>query len=133
MSGPLIGLALAHLNLALNRPDALAPRRGLHDRERVRLERFITGLAITTSHGQREPGRQGPRPRVIKKLSEKGATDLTFELGNEQQTTVANYFQGVLGGPLRHPDVVCVEVCIRLHERPVSMIDPAPHSSQPVL
>ena len=53
MPGPLIGLALAHLNLAPNRADTLAPRRGLPDGERVRLQRFITGLKITTSHGQR--------------------------------------------------------------------------------
>ena len=119
MPGPLIGLALSHLNLASNRPDALAPRRGLPDRERVRLQRFITGLKITTSHGQREPGRQSPRPRVVKKLSKEGASDLTFELDNGQQTTVAQYFQGVLGKPLRHPEVICVEVCIRLHWRPL--------------
>ena len=113
MPGPLMGLALAHLNLAPNRPDALAPRKGLPDRERVRLQRFITcpGLKITTSHGQREPGRQGPRPRVVRRLSKDGAADLTFELDNGQQTTVADYFRAVLGKPLRHPDVICVEVC----------------------
>ena len=133
MPGPLMGLVLAHLNLAPNRPDALAPRRGLPDRERVRLQRFITGLKITTSHGQREPGRQGPRPRVVKKLSKEGATDLRFELDNGQQTTVADYFRGVLGGPLRHPEVICVEVCMRLHECPLSTTDPAPCSSRPVL
>ena len=115
MPGPLIGLALAHLNLPHNRPDALAPRRGLPDKERVCLQRFITGLKITTSHGQ--PGRQGPRSRVVKKLSKEGATDLTVELDNGQQTTVADYFRGVLGGPLRHPEIICVEVCMRLHER----------------
>jgi len=131
MPGPLIGLALAHLNL--NRPDALAPRRGLPDRERVRLQRFITGLKITTSYVQHEPGRQGPRPHVVKKLSKEGARDLSFELDNGRRVTVAEYFQGVLGGPLRHPDVICVGVCIRLHGRPLSMIDPAPRSSRPVL
>jgi eukaryotic translation initiation factor 2C len=133
MPGPLIGLALSHLTLAPNRPDALAPRKGLPDRERMRLQRFITGLKITTSHGQREPGRQGPRPRVVRRLSRDGAADLTFELDNGQQTTVADYFRGVLGKPLRHPDVICVEVCIRYHERPLSTIDSAPRSSRPVL
>jgi len=126
MPGPLIGLALAHLNL--NRPDALAPR-GLPDRERLRLQRFITGLEVTTSHGQREPGRQGPRRRVVKKLSKEGARDLSFELDNGQRMTVADYFQGVLGGPLRYPEVICVEVCTRLHARPLSTIDPAPQLS----
>jgi len=131
MPGPLIGLALAHLNL--NRPDMLAPCRGLSDKERVRLQRFITGLKITTSHGQREPGRQGPRPRVVKKLSKEGANDLRFELDNGQQMTVADYFRGVLGGPLRYPEVICAEVCIRLHVRPLSTIDAAPHSCRLVL
>src|SRR5712691_468781 len=131
--GPLIGLAMAHLNLPPNRPDALAPRKGLPDRERIRLQRFLTGIKITTSHGQREPGQQGPRPRVVKKLSKEGARDLHFQLDNGQQTTVADYFQGVLGRPLRHPDVICVEVCMRLHGRPLSTIDPAPRSSRPVL
>jgi len=131
MPGPLIGLALAHLNL--NRPDALAPRRGLPDRERVRLQRFITGLRITTPHSQREPGRQGLRPRVVHELSKEGANDLRFELGNGQQTTVADYFRGVLGGPLLHPEVICVKVCIRLNGHPLSTIDPVPRSSRPVL
>ena len=129
MPGPLIGLALAHLNLPPNRPDALAPRRGFPDRERLRLQRFITGLKITTSHGQRVD----PRPRVVKKLSKEGATDLICELDNGQQTTVADYFRGALGGPLRHPEVICVEVCMRLHECPLSTTDPAPCSSRPVL
>jgi len=133
MPGPLLALALAHLNLAPNRPDALAPHKGLPDRERIRLQRFLTGIKITTSHGQREPGRQGPRPRVVKKLSKEGASDLYFQLDNGQQTTVAEYFRGVLGRPLRHPDVICVEVCIRLHGRPLSTIDSAPRSSRPVL
>ena len=131
-SGQLIDLALAFLNLAPNEPDALAPRGGLPDRERVRLQRFLTGLKITTSSGQREPGRQGPRPRMILKLSKEGANDLRFELDNGQQTTVAGYFRGV-GVPLRHPDVICVQVCIGLHGRPLSTIDAAPRSSRPVL
>jgi eukaryotic translation initiation factor 2C len=106
--GPLIGLALAYLNLPLNRPDALAPaRRGFPERERMRLQQFVKGLKVTTLHG-----RQGPRLRVVNKLSKEGATTLTFGLGNGQQTTVADYFRGVLGGPLRHPEIICVEVCI---------------------
>jgi eukaryotic translation initiation factor 2C len=131
MPGPLMTLALAHLDLAPNRPDALAPRRGFPDRERIRLQRFLTGVKITTSHGQ--PGRQGPRPRVVKKLSKQGASDLHFQLDNGQQTTVADYFRGVLGRPLLHPEVICVEVCIRLYGCPLSTIDSASRSSRPVL
>ncbi|KAI0005035.1 argonaute-like protein [Russula compacta] len=109
MAGQLIDLALAVLGRPGN-PNALAPRQGLPDRERIRLQRFIANIKITTSHGQREPGRQGPRPRVVKKLSKEGARDLTFELGNGQTTTVADYFRGVLGRPLRFPDVICAEL-----------------------
>jgi eukaryotic translation initiation factor 2C len=108
--GPLIQLALSFLGFQHDRQDALAPNRGFPDRERIRLQRFITGIRITTSHGQRDRG-QGSRPRVVKKLSKDGARDLTFELGNGQQQTVAEYFRGVLGRPLRYPDVICAEVC----------------------
>jgi eukaryotic translation initiation factor 2C len=103
MPGPLIGLALAVLGKAGN-ANALAPRQGLPDRERVRLQRFISGIRITTSHGQ-----QRPRPRVVRRLSKDGARDLTFDL-NGQQTTVAEYFRTILNGPLRFPDVICVEL-----------------------
>ncbi|KAI0278886.1 argonaute-like protein [Russula aff. rugulosa BPL654] len=107
MPGPLIDLALAALGRPGN-PNALAPRQGLPDRERLRLQRFITpGLRITTSHGPRD--RQRPRPRVIKRLSKEGARDLTFDL-NGQETTVADYFRGILNQPLRYPDVICVEL-----------------------
>jgi eukaryotic translation initiation factor 2C len=114
MPGPLINLALAVLGRPGN-TNALAPRQGLPDRERIRLQRFISGIKITTSHGQRDRPREGqrPRPRVVKRLSKDGARDLTFDL-NGQQTTVAEYFRGVLNGPLRFPDVICVEVCASL-------------------
>ena len=123
MPRPLIDLALA----VLDRPgnlNALAPRQGLPDMERIRLQRFITpGLKITTSYDQRDP-RQAPRPRGVKKLSKEGARDLTFELTGGQTTTVAAYFRRKLHRPLRFPDVICVEVCMSLcahfHSDPVS-------------
>jgi eukaryotic translation initiation factor 2C len=126
--GPLIDLALAFLRRPGN-PDALAPTSGFPDEERIRLQRFISGMKITTSHGQRDPGCRTSRP-VVRRLSKEGARDLTFDLGNGQQMTVANYFQGVLNRPLRFPDVVCVEVCASLHDPPD---DSRPCSSQPVL
>jgi eukaryotic translation initiation factor 2C len=108
--GPLIGLSLAVLNQPSNNPNALAPRQGLPDRERIRLQRFMTpGLKITTSYDQRDPN-QAPRPRGIKKLSKEGARDLTFELAAGQTTTVADYFRQKLNRPLRFPDVICVEL-----------------------
>ena len=111
MPGPLIDVALAILGRPGN-PNALAPRQGLPDRERIRLQRFITpGLKITTSYDQRDP-RQAPRPRGVKKLSKEGARDLTFELAGGQSVTVADYFRQKLHRPLRFPDVICVEVCM---------------------
>ncbi|KAI0254712.1 argonaute-like protein [Lactifluus subvellereus] len=109
MPGSLIDLALAVLGRPGN-PNALAPRQGLPDRERIRLQRFISGIKITTSHGQRDRGQRTPRPRVVKKLSKEGARDLTFQLDNGQPTTVAEYFRGVLNAPLRFPEVICVEL-----------------------
>lgn len=124
--GSLIDLALAVLGKPGN-PSALAPRQGLPDRERVRLQRFISGLKITTSHGPRNG--QRPRPRVIKRLSKDGARDLTFDL-NGQQTTVAEYFRSILPRPLRYPDVICIEVCPFLLAS--SFSDPISCSSRPV-
>ncbi|KAI9448014.1 argonaute-like protein [Lactarius indigo] len=109
MPGPLIDVALAILGRPGN-PNALAPRQGLPDRERIRLQRFITpGLKITTTYDQRDPN-QAPRPRGVKKLSKEGARDLTFELTGGQTTTVADYFRQKLNRPLRFPDVICVEL-----------------------
>ncbi|KAI0068655.1 argonaute-like protein [Artomyces pyxidatus] len=105
--GPLIGLCLEFLGID-GKPQLLAPRNQLPDRERMRLQRFITGLKITTSHGG--AGRGAGRPRVVKKLSREGARDLSFELGNGQKQSVADYFRGILNAPLRFPDVICVEL-----------------------
>jgi eukaryotic translation initiation factor 2C len=126
MPGPLIDVALAVLGRPGN-PNALAPRQGLPDRERLRLQRFISGLRITTSHGPRD--RQRPRPRVVKRLSKEGARDFMFDL-NGQQTSVADYFRGVLNRPLRYPDVICAEVCASLLA--CSFSDPIFCSSRPV-
>ncbi|KAH9062679.1 argonaute-like protein [Lactarius vividus] len=109
MPGPLIDVALAILGRPGN-PNALAPRQGLLESERIRLQRFITpGLKITTTYDQRDPN-QAPRPRGVRRLSREGAQDLTFELTDGQTTTVADYFRQKLNRPLRFPDVICVEL-----------------------
>ncbi|KAH9006798.1 ribonuclease H-like domain-containing protein [Lactarius hatsudake] len=109
MPGPLTDVALAILGRPRN-PNALAPRRGLTDRERIRLQQFITpGLKVTTTYDQRDPN-QAPRMCGIKKLSKEGARDMTFELTGGQTTTVADYFRQKLNRPLRFPDVICVEL-----------------------
>ncbi|KAH9035273.1 argonaute-like protein [Lactarius hengduanensis] len=109
MPGPLTDVALAILGRPGD-PNALAPRRGLTDRERIRLQQFITpGLKVTTTYDQRDPN-QAPKRRAVKNLSKEGARDLTFELTGGQTTTVADFFRQKLNRPLRFPDVICVEL-----------------------
>lgn len=90
-------------------PNALAPRRGFPDRERVKLQRFLTGIRIFTRNP--ETGRvDNSRARTVKKLSSAGASDLTFSLRDGGQMTVAQYFRNTYNRPLTYPDVLCVEV-----------------------
>ena len=115
MPGPLIDLCLAVLGRpGPPNPNALAPRQGLPDRERIRVQRFITpGLKITTLYDPRDPGR-APKPRGVKRLSKEGSRDLIFELTGGKTATVADYFRQKLKRPLRFPDVICAEVCMCL-------------------
>ncbi|KAK7470584.1 hypothetical protein VKT23_002008 [Stygiomarasmius scandens] len=102
-SGPLINICLEYIKK--DNASFLAPRRGFPDRERLRLQRFISGIRIHT------PGPEGSKTaRVIKKLSSHGASDLTFALREGGNMTVANYFKQIQNKPLRFPDVICVEV-----------------------
>lgn len=91
-------------------PNALAPKRGFPDRERIRLQRFLTGIRIIT----RTPGggQASPAPRVIKRLSTAGAADLTFTMREGGTLTVADYFRQTYNRALTYPDVLCVEVCL---------------------
>ncbi|KAH7914195.1 argonaute-like protein [Hygrophoropsis aurantiaca] len=85
----------------------ISPRRNMPDRERLRLQRFVTGIRIQTTHA----GNNGRRPpRVIKKLSAAGAADLTFSLRDGTSLTVAQYFNQLLNRPLQYPDNICAEV-----------------------
>lgn len=87
---------------------ALAPKKGFPERERLRLQRFISGVRVTTAHT--DDGR-GPRnPRVVKKISPAGASDLQFKLRDGRQISVAEYFRSTMNRPLRYPDLPCVEV-----------------------
>ncbi|KAJ7590925.1 argonaute-like protein [Mycena floridula] len=105
-AGPLLKLCLEFIGKS--DPNALAPARGLPDRERLRLQRFISGIRIlTTSHG---PNGDVQTPRVIKKLSSAGANKLTFTIREGGSMTVAQYFQKTTNKALQFPDVICVEV-----------------------
>ncbi|KZT20385.1 argonaute-like protein [Neolentinus lepideus HHB14362 ss-1] len=106
-SGALLDLCLEFVG----RPGqhlALAPRKGFPDRERLRLQRFISGIRITTN----VPGQntQSRMPRVLKKLSTAGASDLTFTMREGGTMTVAEYFQRTYNFRLRYPEVLCAEV-----------------------
>ncbi|GLB33868.1 putative argonaute family protein [Lyophyllum shimeji] len=104
-AGPLLGLCLEFLNK--RDPNALAPSRGFPDRERLRLQRFISGIRILTKHA----GSDGnPIPRVIKKLSSAGANALNFSMREGGSMSVADYFQRTQNRKLEFPDVICVEV-----------------------
>ncbi|KAI6034268.1 argonaute-like protein [Pisolithus microcarpus] len=92
-AGPLIDLCLDFLGRP-GQPQLLSPQKGMPDRERIRLQRFIAGVRITTTYtGERVR----KTPRVVKKL-------------NGKTMTVAQYFRELLNRPLRFPDNICVEV-----------------------
>ena len=102
-------LELCRLFIGHRDPNALAPRRGLPDRERVKLQRFLTGIRVFTRNpntGQMDRS----RGRIVKRLSNAGANDLTFSLREGGQMTVAQYFARTYKRPLTFPDVICVEV-----------------------
>ncbi|KAE9402870.1 argonaute-like protein [Gymnopus androsaceus JB14] len=103
-AGSLISLCLDFFGRG-GSPDILAPSRGLPERERMRLQRFISGIRVMTP----TPG--GKKiARVIKKLSSTGAGALSFQMKEGGTMTVAQYFKNVVGNVLKHPDVICVEI-----------------------
>jgi eukaryotic translation initiation factor 2C len=107
-------LELCREFIAHRDPNALAPRRGFPDRERIRLQRFITGIRVFTRNpatGQVDKS----KARTVKRLSSAGANDLTFSLREGGQMTVAQYFSKTYKRPLKFPDVLCAEVCQSIH------------------
>lgn len=105
-AGPLIDLCLDFLGRP-GQPQLLSPQKGMPDRERIRLQRFIAGVRITTTYtGERVR----KTPRVVKKLSSAGANNLSFTMRDGKTMTVAQYFRELLNRPLRFPDNICVEV-----------------------
>jgi eukaryotic translation initiation factor 2C len=105
-SGRLLDLALEFLDRP-GTPNALAPIHGLPDRERLRLQQFISGIKIITPYRAQDPDRR----RLVKKVTRESARDRTFEIGDGQTMTVLDYYQNQLNIPLQFPDLVCVEVC----------------------
>ncbi|KAG7449147.1 argonaute-like protein, partial [Guyanagaster necrorhizus] len=112
--GRLLDLCLQFLEN--NSPESMSPKRGLPDRERLRLQRFITGMRIRVIGRSLNPKEisktdlRGPH-RVIKKLSAVGASSVTFTTADGVTTTVADHFRRS-GSEihLNYPDNICVEV-----------------------
>lgn len=72
------------------------------DRDRVRLQRFISNVRIETNYGRK-------RIHVIKKLSRDSARTLMFSTREGTSMSVETYFKS-LNVPLRFPLLPCVEV-----------------------
>jgi eukaryotic translation initiation factor 2C len=104
--GPLVDLCLDFLGGPRN-PNRLSPTQGLPDRERLRLQRFLSSVRIVTPHTA------GSQARVIKKLTSAGANALSFTMrGSGGTMTVADYFRRHANITLQYPKVICVEVRI---------------------
>ncbi|EIN10450.1 argonaute-like protein [Punctularia strigosozonata HHB-11173 SS5] len=88
-------------------PAALAPKRGLPEKARIRLQHFISGIRIQTLDVN---GRPSGAARVVKKLSSAGASEVSFTMREGGTMTVAEYFHKTRNRPLQFPDVICAEV-----------------------
>lgn len=106
--GPLINLCLRFLNRDPSQPQILSQAHGFPERERIRLQRHIQGIRITTDGG----GQQGASrvPRAVKKITGPGADALSFTTRDGDSLTVSQYFQRTYNRPLRYPKLPCVEV-----------------------
>ncbi|KAK0206676.1 argonaute-like protein [Desarmillaria ectypa] len=113
--GRLIDLCLQFLGNTLR--ESMSPKHGLSDRERLRLQRFITGMRIRVickNLGPKdkvtEADLKGPH-RVVRKLSAVGANSITFTTADGITTTVADHFRRSASGiRLNWPGNICVEV-----------------------
>ena len=107
--GDFITLALDFLNQS-GRPNALSPRYGLPDRERLRLQHFVAGAKVTTPYRVHDPDGR----RLVKGITRESARDRRFEIGDGETMSVMEYFQNQLNIQLQFPDSICVEVCMTL-------------------
>jgi len=100
-SGSLLDLCLEFINQ--RDPKVISPKARFPDRERLRLQRFISNMRILTNYGT-------PKGYVVRRLSDKGASEILFTPKGGQQISVANYFKNHLNKTLKFPDTICVEV-----------------------
>ena len=102
--GNLISLCLNVLGQK-GKTDALTASK-LPDRKRVRLQRFITGVKVTTPYRTQDPNRL----RLVKRLTRESARERTFDVGDGQTMTVMEFFYRS-NIRLQFPDMICAEVC----------------------
>ena len=69
--------------MGYSHPNNLTPQGGFTERDRIKLQRFISGLRIVTKH---IPGQTA---RVIKKVTGQGAQHVTFKTREGASMTVA--------------------------------------------
>lgn len=103
--GTLIDLCLEFFGRT--NPNILDPRSGLPERERHRLQRFVSGMRVLTRRAGL-PNRP-PVSRSIRKLTSVGADQLSFSMRDGGKSTVADYFRQN-NQTLRFPGLICVEV-----------------------
>src|SRR6266478_3261564 len=102
--GDLIPLCLRFFGKKSDQPKALSSHE-LPDRQRLRLQQFITGIKVTTPYRTHERNRQ----RLVKRLTRESARDRRFDIGDGQTMTVMEYFTQ-LNIRLQFPNLICVEV-----------------------
>ena len=87
-------------------------RRGLQDRDRLRLDKLVRNLTVTTTH-------RGDKNRVyrIDRFSRVSAAKEEFANAEGRKMTIAAYFQSQYNYRLNFPDFPCVTI---KGKRPVS-------------
>ncbi|KAG6913397.1 hypothetical protein DXG01_007108 [Tephrocybe rancida] len=107
--GPLIDLALHFFGMQGQNPAVLSPPQALPDRERLRLQQFLSGVkVITPDTAEAKPN---ALPLIIKKLSTAGTNETRFTMRDGASITVTDYFRKKANRPLWFPNILCVEVC----------------------
>src|SRR6266404_2776418 len=104
----LIDLALEFLGKR-GQYDALVPGNLFPERERIRLQHFLSGIRILNPYSPTHPEKH----RRIWKLTRLGARDDSFEIEEGQTMTVAEFLRTQCDITLKYPDVISVEVCAR--------------------
>ncbi|CAE6429216.1 unnamed protein product [Rhizoctonia solani] len=103
--GPMIGVCQQILHN--NSPTSLVPGQGLSDRDRLKLQRFLSSVRFITTHREKN-GQVSKKPKVVKKITSQSAANLRFTNSEGNEMSVAQYFQS-MGTTLQHPNYVCIE------------------------